>query len=155
MIRTSEEQCALLKKRLRFFHFLDENALAAVADYFSCRQFRAGETLWKEGDEGDFEAFIVEGRVEVKKETEFPGKQVVVGVYSAGTIVGELCVVDQRPRAVTAVALEDTAILTLSCSQLEKLLERNPEVGIRLLKGILLAVSTRLRKSFERLAAIF
>ena len=155
MIRTSEEQCALLKKRLRFFHFLDEDDLAAVADYFSCRQFRAGETLWQEGDDGDYEAFIVEGRVEVKKETEFPGKQVVVGVYSAGTIVGELCVVDQRPRAVTAVALEDTAILTLSCSQLEKLLEQNPAVGIRLLKGILLAVSTRLRKSFERLAAIF
>jgi len=155
MIRTSEEQCALLKKRLRFFHFLGEDDLAAVADYFSCRQFRAGETLWQEGDDGDYEAFIVEGRVEVKKETEFPGKQVVVGVYSAGTIVGELCVVDQRPRAVTAVALEDTAILTLSCSQLEKLLEQNPAVGIRLLKGILLAVSTRLRKSFERLAAIF
>jgi len=152
---TPEDSCALLKRQLRFFHFLSEEDLPVLAEYFSCRQIRAGETLWKEGDTGDYEAFIVEGRIEVKKNTEFAGKQVVVGVYSPGTIVGELCLMDAKPRAVTAVALEDCALLLLTREHLERLLEKNPEVGVKLLKGMLFAVSTRLRKSFERLASIF
>lgn len=155
MTLSKEEQCLLLKRQLRFFHFLPEEEMPVLADYFDCKRIKAGETLWQEGEPGDYEAFIVEGRIEVKKDTEFAGKQVVVGVYSPGTVVGELCLMDGKPRAVTAVALEDCGLLTLTRQRLEALLEEHPKVGVKLLKGMLFAVSIRLRKSFERLASIF
>lgn len=155
MTLSSDEQCLLLKRQLRFFHFLAEEDMPLLADFFDCRQVPAGEILWQEGEPGDYEAFIVEGRVEVKKDTEFAGKQVVVGVYSPGTVVGELCLLDKKPRAVTAVALEDCGLLILTRQRLEALLEEHPRVGVKLLKGMLFAVSIRLRKSFERLASIF
>ena len=155
MIQTSEERCALLKRQLRFFHFLEEKDLDILPEYFTCGQIKAGEVLWKEGDVGDFEAFIVEGKIEVKKETEFAGKQVVVGVYSPGAIVGEFCLVEKGPRAVTAVAMEDSSLLFLTCENFEALLQDHPVLGGKILKGMLFAVSTRLRKSFERLASIF
>jgi len=155
MIVTPEEVCARMRRELRFFHFLAEDDLVDVAAYFNCRQLKTGEVLWREGDAGDEEAFIVGGRVEVKKETEFAGKQVVIGVYSVGTIVGELSILDGRPRAVTAVALQDTDLLLLSRESFDRLLAEHPERGVKLLKGMLLAVSTRLRKAFDRLASIF
>ncbi len=155
IIQTHEERCALLKKQLRFFQFLEEEDLETLAEYFTCSQIKAGDILWKEGDPGDFEAFIVEGKIEVKKETEFAGKEVVVGVYSPGAIVGEFCLVEKGPRAVTAVAMEDTTLLFLTCERFEALLQAHPVLGGKILKGMLFAVSTRLRKSFERLASIF
>lgn len=155
MIQLKSDSCAKLKKQLRCFHFLAEEDLPQLAEYFTCGAVKTGETLWNEGDPGEFEAFIIEGKVEVTKQTEFPGRQVVVGVYSPGAIIGELCIMEQRPRGVTAVALEDTSLLLLSRERFELLLEHNPPLGVKLLKGMLLAVSIRLRKSFERLAAIF
>ncbi|AMV71444.1 hypothetical protein JCM30471_32830 [Desulfuromonas carbonis] len=155
MIQVQAERCALLKNQLRCFHFLQAEDLPELTDYFTCASVGAGDTLWREGDVGDFEAFIIEGKVEISKETEFPGKQVVVGVYSPGTVVGELCIMEDRPRAVTAVALEETALLLLSRDNLEQLLTVNPALGSKLLKGMLMVVSIRLRKSFERLASIF
>ncbi len=147
--------CSRMQQDLRFFRFLDGPALSRLAEYFSCRQVAAGEVLWREGDADEGEVFILSGRLEAKKQTEFAGKEVVVGVFSAGTLVGELSFLDGRPRAVTVVALEDAELLLLSRDNFERLLREHPDQGVALLKGMLLAVSTRLRKAYERLAAIF
>jgi CRP-like cAMP-binding protein len=114
-----------------------------------------GETLWNEGDICDYVAFIVSGRVEVKKETDFKEKRVIVGIYSNGAIVGELCILDGSPRAVTAVALEDVSLVLITQENFNKLIDKYPELGAQLMKGMLLSVSIRLRSSFARLAAIF
>lgn len=155
MKQTSRELCIRMKKELRLFHFLEEDDLVKIARYFECRQVPAGQTLWREGDACGNVAFIVSGRVEVKKQTEFKGKEVVIGVYSKGAIVGELCVLDGSPRSVTAVALDDASLLLLSREDFENMLNKYPRLGVKLLKDMLFAVSTRLKKSFDRLAAIF
>lgn len=147
--------CSRMRQDLRCFRFLDGPDLSRVADYFSCRRVAAGEVLWREGDADAGEVFILRGRLEAKKQTEFAGKEVVVGVFSAGSLVGELNFLDGRPRAVTVVALEDADLLLLSRESFERLLREHPEQGLALLKGMLLAVSIRLRKAYERLAAIF
>jgi CRP/FNR family cyclic AMP-dependent transcriptional regulator len=155
MITFNDDSCALLKTKLSFFHFSSKEEIAELSKYFTCGQVKAGDTLWQEGDEADYQAFIVEGEVQIKKETEFAGKHVVVGIYSSGSVVGELCIVDEQLRAVTAVATKDTSLLILSRARFDDLLIENPELGCCLLKGILLVVSIRLRKSFDRLSAIF
>jgi len=45
--------------------------------------------------------------------------------------------------------------LTLSSENFNLLTERHPELGVRLLKGMLVTVSIRLSKASGRLAAIF
>lgn len=151
----SQDVCARLKSEFRFFKFLPEEDFGKLAPYFSCRQTAAGETLWKEGEAGDYEAFIASGSVEVRKETEFPGKSVVVGVYNQGTVVGELCLLDGCPRAVTAITRADTSLLILTREKLDQVIAEDPELATKLLKGMLLAISIRLRKSFDRLASLF
>lgn len=150
-----ERLCGRMKRELRFFNFMAEEDLDEVAGFFECRQVAAGQRLWQEGDPGNYVAFIVAGRVEVSKETEFKGKNVVVGVYSQGTIVGELSILDGSPRAETALALDHVDLVMLTVDSFNRLLKEHPQLGARLLKGMLLTVSRRLKKSFERLAAIF
>lgn len=155
MRETTGEVCRHLKQELASFRYLERADLVDLTPLFSCRQVAAGEILWREGDPCDYLVFIVEGRIEVKKETEFQGKQVIVGVYGRGTVVGELCILDNAPRPVTAVALEDSSLLVIDRADFIRLLEEEPELGVKLLKGMLFAVSSRLRKSFDRLASIF
>jgi CRP/FNR family transcriptional regulator, cyclic AMP receptor protein len=155
MKEVSEEVCRRMREELRFFSFLEGPALSRLPGFFSGRQVEAGEVLWREGEPGDDLIFIIGGRLEAKKQTEFPDKDLVVGVFSTGTILGVLGFIDQRPRAITVVALEETELLLLSREQFERLLAEHPGPGIALLKGLVIALSTRLRQANERLAAIF
>lgn len=78
-----------------------------------------------------------------------------MGVYGRGAVIGEICFFDGNRRAETAQVLENVDLILLTRSSYERLVEAHPVLGVKLLEGMLLTVSTRLRKSFERLAAIF
>jgi len=155
MTMVAEDLCRKIKSDFRFFKYLDEAEKAIVGQYLECCEIKAGTVLWHEGDDSNSAAFVVEGKIEIKKQTEFENKHVIVGIYGEGSVVGELCLFLDEKRAVTATALTDAWLLKISAERFEALLEENPVVGGKLLKGMFLAVSRRLRKSFERLAAIF
>jgi CRP/FNR family transcriptional regulator, cyclic AMP receptor protein len=140
-----------LKGRKSVFNFLTDEDLKNLSVFFESKHILAGETLWKEEDPFDYIAFIVSGRVEIKKETEYKGKNVIVGIYSKGA----LCILDESLKKVTAVALEDVSLAIITQENLDKLIATNPGLGAKLLKGMLLTVSDRLRQSFDRLTVFF
>jgi CRP-like cAMP-binding protein len=133
------------------FHLLSDEDLKNLSAFFESKHIPEGETLWKEEDPFNYIAFIVSGRVEIKKETEYKGKNVIVGIYSKGA----LCILDDSLRKVTAIALEDVSLAIITQKNLDTLIATNPNLGAKLLKGMLLTVSDRLRKSFDRLTVFF
>jgi len=147
--------CQNMKDAEGCFNYLVNEDLDLIARYFTTRHLSTNEILWEEGDPCLYVAFVVRGHMEIKKDTEFEGKQVVVGIYGKGAIVGILCVLDASPRAITAVAMDDVDLLILTSERFSRLLEEETDLGIKLLKGMLFAVSTRLKKSMSRLASIF
>lgn len=149
------ELCAVLKDQLSLFYFLEEGDLEDVACYFRPLEAKVGEVVWREGDPCEYVAFIVSGKLEIKKDTEFADKQVVLGVYGPGAIAGEVCFADHQPRAVSGIALEDTSMIIITRESLEKMISARPELGVKFLRGLLMAVSRRLRKSFDRIAEVF
>ncbi len=149
------ELCSCQNSEESIFSFVGHEKLEDLCSYFQCRSVAKGEVLWEEGDPCDYAAFIVSGRVEVMKQTEFKGKHVVVGIYGKGAVVGALCILDGGKRAVTAKALDDVSITTISRDSFDRLIVEKPELGAQVMKGMLLSFSTRLRKSFERLATFF
>ncbi len=155
MVVEIEDQCSQMKRDFRFFHFLTEEDIAQLQTFFKCNSYAAGEDLWREGDSSYFIAFITKGRVETKKETEFKGKQLVVGVYGPESLIGIVSLLSKEPRPVTAAALEPCSVLILEQESFDTLNQKNPELGNRLMKGMLFSLSMRLKQSYERLAAIF
>lgn len=153
---TAEDLCLSRKDQLALFRFLEHDELAEIACGFDLIRAEAKEVLWREGQPCEFLGFIARGRIEIKKDTEFAGKGgVVLGVYGEGTVIGELCVLDDSPREVTAVALDDVEIVALRRERFDTLLETQPQLAVKLLRGMLLACSRRLRKSLDRLVAVF
>lgn len=128
---------------------------ATLCRYATVRRVAAGHELWAAGNAGDFLVCVLAGAVELKVDTEFPGKQIVVGVFNPGTVIGASCVLDQLPRPTTAKALEATTLLILERERFDCLVDEHQRLGIKLLKGLLLAEANRLRKAYARLASIF
>ena len=150
-----EDICRMLKEDLRFFRFVEESDLEILSRFISCRDVVEEEVVWKEGDEESYVVFVMTGKLEEKKKTEFEDKQMIAGVYGPGAILGEFGLFENTSRAFTAEALQDSQLLVLSRENFERLIDAHPVLGTKLLKGMLFAVSTRLGKSFDRMAAIF
>ncbi|TFH24363.1 MAG: cyclic nucleotide-binding domain-containing protein, partial [Myxococcales bacterium] len=106
-------------------------ALAGVLVEVSCR---AGETLFQEGDEGDGLYIVLEGSVAVVRgDTELARR-------SPATFFGELSTLDGVPRAVTAIAREDSRLLRMSREDLIGLMEDAPSLAIGLAEFLALRV---------------
>lgn len=154
-MKTADAVCRQIKEEMRYFRYLDKDDIEILKTCLTCKQLSAGEILWEEDAPGNSVVFIAAGRIEEKKNTEFAGKQVIVGVYGPGTVLGEFGILEDHPRAFTVVALDDTDLLVLRREDFDRLLVEHPRVGVGLLKGILLATTIRLEKSYDRLASIF
>ena len=144
-----------MRAEFRFFNALSDEDLQSFLSFCENRQIDAGENLWTEGDEDNFAAFIISGKLGIKKRTEFEGKYMIVGTFAKGTVVGELCLLTKQTRSVTSIVLEPLDFVRLSNEDFEKLMTEHPMLGLKLLRHIFLVISKRLSRSTERMAAIF
>lgn len=151
----SEKLCLEMKRELGFFSFFGEQEMEAVSPFFNCRTLAERSILWQSGDPCGFTAFIVSGKVQIKIDTEFPGKQVVVGVFTRGAVIGANCAVGKAARNTTAMAMEDSGLILITHDNFEKLIADQPVVGVKLLRGMLLSETIRLQQAYSRLASIF
>lgn len=144
-----------MRQEFRFFKTLTDEELIHFLSFCENRQVDAGQNLWTEGDDDNYAAFIIEGKLGIKKKTEFEGRYMIVGTFAKGTVVGELCLLTEQIRSVTAIVLEPMDIVLLSTRNFERLMEEHPMLGLKLLRHIFLVISKRLSRSTERIAAIF
>lgn len=143
------------RDELVIFHLLTEEELGQILPYLEVVYYPAGTVIFKEGDPGGFMGFVGSGKLEVKKHTEFKGKQIILALLSKGSFVGELSLIDEQPRSATVVSLEDSKLIILKSESLDSLMQKHPHTGIKILKGICRILAIRLRKAGERLSLIF
>lgn len=145
----------LLRARFECFRDFKAPEMSEILSFCDRVQASVGEVLWSEGYGENYAAFILDGKLGIKKRTEFGDRHVIVGVYTAGSVVGELCLLTDKPRAVSAEVLEPIDMVVLHSHKFEDLIEKYPLLGLRLLRHIFLSTSKRLTKSYERIASMF
>ena len=137
------------------FSLLEDEDIEKIAPFIELTIYPSGTVLFKEGDPGDFVGCVISGKLEVKKQTEFKGNQVIIALLTKGALVGELSIFDRHSRSATVEAVEKTTMLILRNDAIEALMQEHPHTGIKLLRGLLRILSIRLRKATERLTNIF
>jgi len=139
-----------------FFTGLSEEELMIVAKHINLIEIDPGKTLFKEGDKGDCLYFIVDGELDVIKESVSGRKvgidQVTINTLSKGRSIGEMSIIDKIPRSATVKARTKTALLTLTDSGFDSICKNYPNIGIKIIKEISRLLSTNLRKTSSRLA---
>ncbi len=115
------------KKESRVF---DKGLLAALAKGLgptNSTKVEKGKTIMTEGQAGAMMYVLLEGRVAVS----IQGR--VVERVGVGGVFGEMALVDQSPRAASAIAETDSRLLTLNRGVFLQLVKTQPEFGVALL----------------------
>ncbi|WP_238992323.1 Crp/Fnr family transcriptional regulator [Jiangella ureilytica] len=124
------------------FRELDDEAAGALRASMTEVHLSRGETLFREGDEGDRVYVVTEGKIKLGR-TAPDGRENLLALLGPGQMFGELSLFDPGPRSATATAVTDTTLWSLSHADLTPWLTGRPEVA----RGLLLQLASRLRRS--------
>lgn len=98
------------------------------------KRFPKSTVLFREGDPGGEMYVIGAGRVEIIK--RIAGEEKTVAVLGPGEMLGELALLNDKPRTATAIVLDPLDALVIDKSTLEDMLEHNPEFTMRLIRRL-------------------
>ena len=105
------------------------------------RQFTAGAEIFREGDPGDGVYFVKDGLVEISRQVDGETRR-VFSRLGPGEILGEMAVIEQKPRSAIATAIADTQVYFMPRDEMRALIGRSPILAFNLLEQI----SHRLRE---------
>lgn len=112
--------------RVPIFESLGAGALAEIMQLLYSRTARKGEVVARRGEKADAMYFIVSGEVEVELADADDVK------LRQGDFFGEIALLTGEERNATVRACEDTQLLVLDAHDLDRLMNRVPEIGRRI-----------------------
>src|ERR1700733_7423365 len=98
------------------------------------REFRAGDVLFREGERGEEMYVIQSGIVQILKKVGHLDRP--LATLGRGEFVGEMALLNDRPRTATAVVLEDARCLLIDAATLEQMIANSSEIALRLVKKL-------------------
>lgn len=112
------------------FAGLNGELLHDIAASATIKTLGSNETLFRKGDRADEIWGVLSGRV-VLQVTTGDGKELVLDVFEAGDVFGEVGVLDFGPRPVDAIAETRSELFRLGRRQFLKHLQSSPELCFR------------------------
>jgi CRP/FNR family transcriptional regulator, cyclic AMP receptor protein len=98
------------------------------------RSFPKGTVLFREGEDGK-EMFVVhQGRVTISKRVGEVEK--ILSSLGPGEFLGEMSILNNRPRSATATCAEDSKLLVIDARTFEAMVRSNAEIAVRLIKKL-------------------
>lgn len=116
----------------------------------------ADTLLFEEGDaaDSDYLVLVLEGQLRAVNSAGIPDGEVVITVVGAGSLLGEMGVIDGGPRSASCTALTDVKLGVLPRASLLGLIETHPTVAARMMLGISTILAGRLREGNRRLRTL-
>ena len=145
----------LLKESIGAFKDFDHIELEEAMSFFDQVSLAPGSELWTYGDSKKYAGFILSGKIIVKKRISDSKQHVILGVYGAGAIIGELSLLSEKPPTISAKVLEPTDLIVIENHRFMELLERKPLFGLSLIKELYKCTAERLDKSYDRITSMF
>ena len=99
------------------------------------KEFPKGTILFKEGDEGKEMFLINSGEVKLSRKTS--QGDVVLAKLGLGEFFGEMSVITNEPRTVTAESITDCRLNVITKDVLETLVAGKPLVALSILKKLM------------------
>jgi CRP-like cAMP-binding protein len=124
-------------RKVPLFRGMPNSALETVADRASETTFVDRETVTREGDPGETFYIVIEGRLNVSQHGTF------IRELGPGDFLGEISLVDGRPRTATVTAVGPVQALVIRRADFLEMVEWDSAVRL----GILTALTERIRKT--------
>jgi CRP/FNR family cyclic AMP-dependent transcriptional regulator len=132
------------------FNELSDKEMALVERLAALRAYRAGEAVVHEGHPGRSFFLLVQGSVEVRKSLR-RGKYKKLTELGPLDVFGEICFLGVEARSASVVALTDAQIYEFDRDQFMQFLDKKPEIGVKIYRGMARELARRLAKASEDL----
>ncbi|MDP6039350.1 MAG: cyclic nucleotide-binding domain-containing protein [Candidatus Latescibacteria bacterium] len=115
-----------------------------------CKQISVSKdaVLYEEGDPGTRLFILLQGEVLV----QMPNGKEVAHLYPIDTI-GEMEIASAQTRSARVVALTDISGMEIYQNDLESLFDREPQIGVKVLRNIINALAHKLAAANQKLSA--
>ena len=107
--------------------------------------FAEGQVLFREGDPADSVFRLLSGAVDILRELD--GDPILLGTVGAGQLIGEMGVVENRPRNATARAASEIEVEILTPTEFLDHIASSPRAARELIERL----SQRLREADDRI----
>jgi len=135
-------------EKTSLFDLLDENEEKLVMERFQKENFSVGEYIFKENDSGDTLYIVEQGTVSLKK-LIINDYAKTLFVASEGLVFGEFSFIDGRERSASALAENDSVLLSLNREGFDAFIKEYPTTGTKVYNNLLLTIVERLRQTNE------
>lgn len=129
-----------------FLSGLPEAAVAPVLVHAAIRNHPANQTILLENDWGSSVYFVLSGWLKIRTYNA-EGREITLNIVGRGEIVGEMAALEQAPRSTDVLSLTAATIVNIPAEDFVRLLENEPQAGMRLAK----LMARRLRQVNRRL----
>lgn len=129
-----------------FFDGLPEDAVERATANVVMRSHPPNQVILLENDWGSSVYFILSGWVKIRT-YNLDGKEVTLNILGMGELFGEMAPLDEVPRSTDVITLAPTVIGNMPSQDFVRLLNTEPQSGIRLAK----LMARRLRQVNRRL----
>jgi CRP-like cAMP-binding protein len=113
--------------RIPLFEGLSKKQLSQVSSLMTPLDLKAGKVLARQGEIGREFLILLEGQVEVARD----GK--IIAVRGPGDFIGEIALLDNRPRTATVTARTDVVVEVLNRGEFASLLAEAPELSAQVM----------------------
>jgi sulfate permease, SulP family len=147
---TDRHKMAIPLQEMDVLAQFNDEQIERLRDLIVERRYESGETIFEQGADGDSVHLIQKGRVRI--DIVVPGTALSrrIATLCAGTLLGEMAFIDQRPRSATATAFNEVVVWQIDRAKLVGIALEDPEIINRLLVGISYEIATRLRIANRR-----
>jgi CRP-like cAMP-binding protein len=138
-----------LLRTVPIFSELTDADFTSLARLSSRRQYPKDTVVFFEHEEGDFFFMIVAGRIKVTILGD-DGREVILSILGPDDFFGEMALLDNEPRSATAIAVEDSELLSLHRHDFQSVLSDNRSIMAALIKILV----SRIRKANHQISTL-
>ena len=143
---TSLEQKIGYLKTIDIFQDLSKDDMLKMEKSVTMSTCKAGKVFFRPDDTAQVLFILKKGRVQFYKISP-EGKKLIVSTIGPETVFGEMSIIGQELYNTFAEAIDDCVLCVMSKHDVERLIMKSPEVGMRLMQ----VLSGRLQQSEQQL----
>lgn len=133
------------------FDDFERSDVMTMLTKMDCYRVPPHSTVIYEDEPGDFLILLLYGNVEiVKKDNDGIYRQ--LGLASQGKVLGEMSLIDEKPRSAGCIASSELTFAVLDRNGLNDILRNEPNTGCKILMVLLMMSTERLRDISGRMA---
>ena len=138
-----------LLRTVPIFSELTDEDIASLARHATRRHYPKDTVIFFENEEGDFFFVIVKGRIKVAILGD-DGREVILSILGPGDFFGEIALLDNEPRSATAIAVEESELLSLHRTDFQSVMTENRSIANALIK----VLAARLRHANHQISTL-